>query len=72
VVLVGDPKKRSFQTAYFSPDGRWLLTVAYGTTGSTVQLWPMDPLPAAVARKPRDLTPAERELYVVPALSSHP
>jgi WD40 repeat protein len=64
-VLVGESKKRSFRTAYFSPDGRSLLTIAYGPAGATAQLWPMDPLPVAVARKPRDLTPAERELYEV-------
>jgi WD40 repeat protein len=67
-VLTGDRKKRNFQTAFFSPDGRWLLTVAYGPGGATAQLWPMEPLPAAVARKPRDLTPAERELYEVTAV----
>ncbi len=65
-VLAGDAKKRNFQTAFFSPDNRLLLTVAYGPGGATAQLWPLDPLPAALARKPRDLTSAERELYEVP------
>jgi WD40 repeat protein len=64
-VLAGDAKKRNFQTAFFSPDNRWLLTVAHGSAGATAQLWPMDPLPAAAARKPRDLTAEERELYEI-------
>jgi WD40 repeat protein/tRNA A-37 threonylcarbamoyl transferase component Bud32 len=66
-VLAGDKKKRDFQTAFFSPDSRQLLTVSYGPDGATAQLWPVDPLPAAAARKPRDLTAEERELYDVPA-----
>src|SRR5262249_43394474 len=65
-VLAGDQKKRNYQTAFFSPDGRWLLTEAHGPAGATVQLWPTDPLPAAVGRKPRDLTAEEREQYEVP------
>jgi WD40 repeat protein len=66
-VLAADAKERNFGTAFFSPDGRALLIVYAGSTGSFVQLWPMDPLPAALARQPRDLTAAERELYEVPA-----
>jgi hypothetical protein len=31
-----------------------------------VRLWPVDPLPLARARKPRELTLAERERFAVP------
>jgi WD40 repeat protein len=64
--LSGKSQKRSYTTAFFSPDGRWLLTVASEPAGRIVQLWPVDPLPAAAARRPRDLTPGERKLYEVP------
>jgi WD40 repeat protein len=73
-VLAGDTKTRNFQAAFFSPDSGRLLSVSYGPEGATAQLWPLDPLPAAAARRPRDLTAEERELYEVPApgLSAHP
>jgi WD40 repeat protein len=65
-VWAGDPRKRAFGTGFFSPDSRRLLTAADSPEGTTVQLWPLDPLSAAMGRKPRDLTAEERELYEVP------
>jgi hypothetical protein len=44
--------------ATFTPDGKHVLTLA--DTGA--RLWWVDP-PAAKARKPRDLTPEERERF---------
>ena len=46
--------------ACFSPDGAW---VATGSRSGTVRVWPVDPLPIARARKPRELTAEERERY---------
>jgi WD40 repeat protein len=45
----------------FSPDGKRLLT----RTGASDRLWPVDPLAEALARKPRDLTPHERERFSI-------
>jgi WD40 repeat protein len=64
--LSGKSEKRNYTTAFFSPDSRWLLTVASEPAGRIAQLWPVDLLPAAAARRPRDLTPGERKLYEVP------
>jgi hypothetical protein len=50
-------------TPLFSPDGRRLATVS---RDGMVRIWPVDPLPLACARRPRDLTPAERERFQVP------
>jgi WD40 repeat protein len=46
--------------ACFHPDGR---SFATADSGGGVRVWPVDPLPAAIARKPRELTPSERERY---------
>jgi WD40 repeat protein/tRNA A-37 threonylcarbamoyl transferase component Bud32 len=45
--------------ATFTRDGRWVLTV----TDSMARLWPVDPLPIAEHRKPRELMKAERERF---------
>ena len=29
----------------------------------SIRAWPLDPLPVALSEKPRDLTPAEKDLY---------
>lgn len=56
----------------FSPDGREVF-VSYIRPGGpasgkcSARLWPLAPLPEAVRRKPRELTPAEREANGVPA-----
>jgi WD40 repeat protein len=50
--------------AVFSPDSRF---VATASADHTARIWPVDPLPLAVARKPRDLTPEERQHFEVPS-----
>jgi WD40 repeat protein/tRNA A-37 threonylcarbamoyl transferase component Bud32 len=45
----------------FSPDGKWIVT----WTNQVSRLWPVDPLAAALARKPRDLLPHERERFQI-------
>jgi WD40 repeat protein/serine/threonine protein kinase len=45
--------------AAFNADAANLRVIA-GREDGTVSVWPVDPLPAAKARKPRDLTPVER------------
>jgi WD40 repeat protein len=47
-------------SATFSPDGRTVLTAS---ADGTARLWPADPLPAARARKPRELTEEERQSF---------
>jgi WD40 repeat protein len=49
-------------SATFSPDGRRVLTAS---ADGTARLWPADPLPAAAARKPRELTAEERLRFAV-------
>jgi WD40 repeat protein len=48
--------------AGFSPDGQQVLTASWD---GTARIWPIDPLPAARARKPRELTAEERERFAV-------
>lgn len=43
-------------------DEQWVATL---TTGGAVRIWPVDPAPYARKFAPRELTPAERELYQV-------
>ena len=52
--------KGPIRTVVFSPDGDHLLTAS---DDGTARLWPVDPLPVAVRRKTRELTPEERQLY---------
>jgi WD40 repeat protein/serine/threonine protein kinase len=51
----------SLLSADFSPDGQRVLTVA----GDQVRIWPVDPLAAAIARKPRNLTSGETRHYEI-------
>jgi WD40 repeat protein len=46
----------------FSPDGQFVLTAS---DDGTARLWPVDPLPVAGIRKPRELTPEERQRYAI-------
>lgn len=48
-------------TVAFTGDGQRVLTLS----GSTARLWPVDPLPVALRRKPRELTAAERQRYQI-------
>ena len=52
-------------SAGFSPDGR-LIFVTFTGKPSLTRLWPVDFLAAARARRPRDLTPAERAHFELP------
>jgi WD40 repeat protein len=45
------------RSASFSPDGKEVLTAALD---GTARLWPVDPLPLAMARRPRELTAEEQ------------
>jgi WD40 repeat protein len=51
------------ETVSFRPDSQAVLTA--GADG-TAREWPVDPLPAAKQRLPRQLTPEERERFKVP------
>jgi WD40 repeat protein/serine/threonine protein kinase len=48
--------------ASFSPDSKCIVT---GSGDGTARIWPIDPLAAAISRKPRDLTSREREMFEV-------
>lgn len=52
----------TLDSAKFSPDGgHWAISFGDGT----LQILPVDPLSVAVQRKPRELTPEEKERYQV-------
>jgi WD40 repeat protein len=46
----------------FSPDGRHVFTE---DQSGQARLWPLDPLPLALTRKSRELTPAERQRFQI-------
>jgi WD40 repeat protein len=48
--------------AAFSPDGK---QVATASADGTARVWELDLLPIATARKPRELTQAERERFEI-------
>ncbi len=52
--------------AEFSPDGQQVLTAS---RDGTARLWPVDPLPVARQRRPRDLTEEERQRFDVRSLT---
>jgi WD40 repeat protein len=54
--------KNAVRSAVFSPDGT---RVATASADGTARIWLVDPLPAAIARKPRELSDAERRLYEI-------
>ncbi len=51
-----------FTSVAFSADGGRLLTTS---SDGTARIWPVDPLPLAVARKPRELTADERVRFQI-------
>jgi WD40 repeat protein len=54
--------------AAFSPDGKRVVTASYD---NTARIWPVDLLPIAENRRPRDLTPEERDRFEIEP-PSHP
>jgi WD40 repeat protein/serine/threonine protein kinase len=50
--------KASVQFAVMTPDGRRVATAS-----DTVRVWDLEPLPIAIQRKPRELSPYERERF---------
>jgi WD40 repeat protein len=50
------------RTAVFSADGQRVLT---SSADGTVRIWPVDPLPLALRRTPRELTAEEREQSII-------
>jgi WD40 repeat protein len=51
-----------FVSVEFSPDSQRILTAS---TDGTARIWPTDPLPLAIKRKPRELTDDERARFQV-------
>src|SRR5262249_57225361 len=49
-------------SAEFSSDSQRVLTVS---TDGLVRIWPVDPLPVAATRKPRELTADERARFQI-------
>jgi WD40 repeat protein/serine/threonine protein kinase len=54
------PQGVGFLSVAFSPDNQRLLT---GLSDGTARIWPVDPLPLAASRKPRELTADERARF---------
>src|SRR5262249_31667865 len=52
--------KAAVLSAAFSPPATHVATASHD---GTVRLWPLDPVPLATARKPRELTAEERERF---------
>jgi WD40 repeat protein len=61
VLTLSNPRY-PIQRAHFRPDGRELLTV---TEDGAVRLLPIDPLPLALSRRPRELSPEARQGFEV-------
>jgi WD40 repeat protein len=60
---VGTLKDENYASrAVFSPDGRQILTYF---VGGAARIWPVDPLPVAVKRLPRDFTDQERRYFEI-------
>jgi len=68
LALLKDPSA-AVHSAVFSSDGRNVLAVLTGKENregrSSARIWPVDLLSAALARKPRELTAAERKRYEI-------
>jgi len=54
--------KRGVRTAFFSPDGKRVVTAS---TDGTVKIWPVDPLSVAKKMKPREMTFEEKQKYTI-------
>jgi WD40 repeat protein len=59
--------KVGVQFAIMHPDGRHL-----STASDTVRLWDLDPLPIAIKRKPRELSPDERKRFGLKGVGTAP
>jgi WD40 repeat protein len=61
--LVFDAHAGKVLAVAFRPEGA---RIATAHADGNVRLWPVDPLPCALARRPREWNDAERERYLVP------
>lgn len=59
--------KAAVQFAIMHPDGRHLTTAS-----DTVRIWDLGPLPIAIKRKPRELSPLERERFALKSEIAEP
>jgi WD40 repeat protein len=62
--LKGSPYAKYDSAMGISSDGKWV----FASSASSARLWPIDLLSAARARKPRELTPEERERFEIGAV----